>query len=102
MLKTRQNNIVLPAAKDNATFRVRFDECLFQIPDGPGQCVIIAYKGGDSKVIDVVRCSPRLRKDVRSGNKKWDDAIITRYLWLRKKMRQEGYDQITFQIVDQW
>jgi hypothetical protein len=69
MLKTRQTHIVLPAAQNNAAFREKFDECLFQIPDGPGNCVIIAYKGNESKVIDVVKSSPRLRKEVRCGTK---------------------------------
>lgn len=102
MLKTRQTHIVLPAAQNNAAFREKFDECLFQIPDGPGNCVIIAYKGNESKVIDVVKSSPRLRKEVRCGSKKWADTVITRYLWLRKKMRLEGYDKLSFQLVDQW
>ncbi len=100
MIKTRITQFSMPVQEASASFRKAFEEMLNQIPDGPGSCIVIGYKKDESKIIDLVKNQPRLRKEVRSGTKLWNDKKLSRYRWIQEQAKAQSFDTITIQIID--
>jgi hypothetical protein len=90
----------MPVQEANASFRKAFEEMLNQIPDGPGSCIVIGYKKEESKIIDLVKNQSRLRKEVRSGTKLWNDKKLSRYRWIQEQVRLYQFESIKIQIID--
>ncbi len=100
MKKTRINFFSMQVPPVNAVFKKQFDEMMQQIPDGPGCCVVIGYCGTESKIIDLIKTSDRLRKAIKGGTKLWGKTKISRYRWIQEQVKQNQYDSIKIQIID--
>lgn len=90
----------MPVKATSASFRKSFEAMLNQIPDGPGSCIVIGYKNDESQIIDLIKNKVRLRKEVRSGMKLWEDKNISRYLWIQEQTKAREFDKISIQIID--
>jgi hypothetical protein len=100
MYKTSINHYILKPSSNNAIFRKRFDIWISDITDGAGSCIIIAYHKGESKIIDMIKATEKLRKKVRTGTKTWENESISRYLWVQKQMQLHSYDYLVIQMLD--
>jgi hypothetical protein len=100
MYKTSINHYILKPSSNNAVFRKRFDVWISDITDGAGSCVIIAYKKGESKIIDLVKAPEKLRKQVRMGLKTWENESMSRYLWLQRQLQHFEYDYLVIQMIN--
>jgi hypothetical protein len=100
MIKTRINLCSMRVNPINASFRKSFDKMLNQIPDGPGSCVVIGYHQDSSKIIDWVKSTARLRKEVRCGTKQWQQEKLSRYRWIQLQAKAQSFDSIAIQIID--
>lgn len=100
MKKTRVNFFSMPVSQINSKFKKQFDDMLLQVPDGPGSCIVIGYKGDESKIIDLIKSPSRLRKAIRGGSKLWGDEKMSRYRWIQQQVRTHQFDTIKIQIID--